>query len=98
MLKSFYETQWGVRGNPFPRGATYAEDIQVVSVPEMFGPQRNEFLRKFVKAPLENGQPLLGAVWSVIPGDPKARGFGKSTLMGEEAKIINQDFGFATLR
>ncbi len=48
-------------------------------------------------APLENGQPVLGAVWSVIPGDPKARGFGKSTMMGEEAKIINRDFGFETL-
>src|SRR6266581_1932202 len=97
MLKSFYETQWGVRGNPFPGRATYAEDSQIVYVPEMFGPQRSEFLRKFVKAPLEIGQPLLGAVWSVIPGDPKARGFGKSTLMGEEAKLINADFGLSAL-
>src|SRR6266853_613003 len=97
MLKSFFETQWGIRGNAFPGKATYVEDSQIVYVPEMFGPQRKEFLRKFVKAPLENGQPLLGAVWSVIPGDPKARGFGKSTLMGEEAKQINKDFGLSTL-
>jgi hypothetical protein len=97
MLKSFFETQWGIRGNAFPGKATYAEDNQPVYVPEMFGPQRNEFLRKFVKAPLENGQPLMGAVWSVIPGDPKARGFGKSTLMGEEAKLINADFGLSAL-
>jgi hypothetical protein len=40
---------------------------------------------------------LIGAVWSVVPGDPEARGFGKSTLMGEEAKIINRDFGQSTL-
>jgi hypothetical protein len=64
----------------------------------MFGPQRDEFLRKFILAPLENGQPLMGAVWSVVPGgDPMARGFGKSTLMGEEAKLINRDFGRSTL-
>jgi hypothetical protein len=97
MLKSFFEMQWGIRGNAFPGKATYAEGSQTVYVPEMFGPQRKEFLRKFVKAPLENGQPLMGAVWSVIPGDPKARGFGKSTLMGEEAKLINADFGLSAL-
>jgi hypothetical protein len=97
-LKSFFQTAWQLAANPFPGRATYAEDSQVVYVREMFGGQREDFLRKFVKAPLENGQPLIGAVWSVVPGDPKARGFGKSTLMGEEAKLINQDFGFATLR
>ena len=96
-LSSFFQKAWGLNGNPFPGNATYAEDSQVVYVPEMFGAQRDEFLQKFVLAPLENGQPLLGAVWSVIPGDPKARGFGKSTLMGEEAKLINRDFGFKTL-
>ncbi|MBI3800244.1 MAG: hypothetical protein HY268_25125 [Deltaproteobacteria bacterium] len=96
-LKSFFQTAWDLNGNPFSGKATYAEDSQIVYVPEMFGSQREEFLRKFVQAPLENGQPLIGAVWSVVPGDPKARGFGKSTLMGEEAKRINQDFGFATL-
>ena len=97
-LKSYYETQYGLRGNPFPGKATYGEDSQRVYVPEMFGEQRLEFLRKFVLAPLENGQPVLGAVWSVVPGDPEARGFGKSTLMGEEAKLINCDFGLRTLQ
>ena len=96
-LKSFFQSAWGLKGNPFSGKATYAEDSQAVYVPEMFGSQRDEFLRKFVVAPLENGQPLMGAVWSVVPGDPKARGFGKSTLMGEEAKLINVDFGFKTL-
>jgi len=96
-LKSFFQSAWGLKGNPFSGKATYAEDSQAVYVPEMFGRQREEFLRKFVVAPLENGQPLMGAVWSVVPGDPKARGFGKSTLMGEEAKQINADFGFKTL-
>ena len=96
MLKSFFETQWGLTRNPFSGRATYAEDNQIVYVPEC-STTAEEFLRKFVVAPLENGQPVLGAVWSVIPGDPKARGFGKSTMMGEEAKIINRDFGFETL-
>src|SRR5271167_3690346 len=97
-LQSIFQTAWGLRGNPFPGKATYAEDSpMMVYVPEMFGSQRIEFLRKFVKAPLENGQPLMGAVWSVVPGDPKARGFGKSTLMGEEAKLINADFGLSAL-
>jgi hypothetical protein len=96
-IKSHLETKFGLLKNPFPGNATYGEDSQVVYVPEMFGDQRKEFLRKFILAPLENGQPLIGAVWSVVPGDPEARGFGKSTLMGEEAKLVNQDFGRATL-
>jgi hypothetical protein len=97
-IRSYLESQYQLSGNPFPGQATYSEDGQQLYVPEMFGPQRDEFLRKFVLAPLENNQPLLGAVWSIKPGDPKARGFGKSTLMGEEAKQINADFGFSTLR
>lgn len=96
-LKSYLQTKYGLKHNPFPGNATYGEDTQRVYVPEMFGTQRTEFLRKFVVAPLENEQPLIGAVWSVVPGDPQARGFGKSTLMGEEAKIINLDFGRQTL-
>ncbi len=96
-LKSYLETQYQLKGNPFPGSPMYSEDTHELYVPEMFGPQREEFLRKFVLAPLENGQPVLGAVWSIVPGDPKARGFGKSTLMGEEAKRINFDLGLNTL-
>ena len=96
-IKSYFETQYGLKKNPFPGNATYGEDTQLVYVPEMFGDQRQEFLRKFILAPLENGQPLIGAVWSVVPNDPESRGFGKSTLMGEESKIVNNDFGYSTL-
>ncbi len=96
-LKSYLQAKYGLKHNPFPGNATYGEDTQRVYVPEMFGTQRDEFLRKFVVAPLETEQPLIGAVWSVVPGDPQARGFGKSTLMGEEAKLINLDFGRRTL-
>ncbi|HUY36924.1 MAG TPA: hypothetical protein VMV69_29665 [Pirellulales bacterium] len=96
-IRSFLQTKYGLKQNPFPGNATYGEDTQRVYVPEMFGTQRSEFLRKFILAPLENEQPLIGAVWSVVPGDPQARGFGKSTLMGEEAKLINRDFGRQTL-
>lgn len=95
-IKSYLETQYGLLRNPFPGNATYGEDSQLVYVPEMFGDQRREFLRKFILAPLENQQSLIGAVWSVVPGDPEARGFGKSTLMGEEAKLIIRDFGKKT--
>lgn len=97
-LKSWLETEYGFRRNPYSAKATYAEDTNDIYVPELFGDQRAEFVNKFVIAPLENGQPLLGAVWSVVPGDPAARGFGKSTLMGEEAKRINADLGLSTLR
>lgn len=96
-IKSYYETQYGLKGNPFPSQATYGEDSRIAYVPEMFGPQRPEFLRKFILAPLENGQPLIGAVWSITTGDPAARGFGKSTLMAEESKQISSDFGKSTL-
>jgi hypothetical protein len=96
-IRSYYQTQYGLKGNPFPSKATHGEDSQTIYVPEAFGPQRPEFLRKFVLAPLENGQPVIGAVWSVAEGDPTARGFGKSTLMDEEAKQIDFDFGKSTL-
>jgi hypothetical protein len=96
-LPSWFQKQWKLNGNPFPDKGTYSEDGPTVYVPEMFGKRHREFLTKFILAPLENGQPLMGAVWSVEPGDPKARGFGKSTLMAEEAKKINIDFGLATL-
>ena len=96
-LKSEYERLYDLRGNPFDPKATYSEEKQRVYVREMFGSQWKDFLRKFVVAPLQNGQPVIGAVWSVVPGDPKARGFGKSTVMGEEAKLINHDLGKSTL-
>ena len=47
LLKSFFQTAWNLNGNPFPGKATYAEDNQIVYVPEMFGDDRDEFLRKF---------------------------------------------------
>src|SRR2546430_1622688 len=97
-LKSEYERLYDLKGNPFPSKATYSEEGQRVYVREMFGNQWKDFLKKFVIAPLQNGEPVIGAVWSVVPGDPKARGFGKSTLMGEEAKLINADLGKATLK
>lgn len=96
-IKSYYERQWGIKRIPFPRKGAYAESTQFVFVPEIFGEQWDEFRRKFFLAPLENGQPLMGAVWSLTPGDPKARGYGKSTLMGESAKLLNADFGLSTL-
>lgn len=96
-IKSYYQSQYGLKANPFPSKATHAEDSHDIYIPEGFGPQRVEFLRKFVLAPLENGQPVIGAVWSVAQGDPQARGFGKSTLMDEEAKQIDSDFGKSTL-
>jgi hypothetical protein len=98
VLKSAYEQLYHLKGNPFDAKATYNEEKQRIYVREMFGNQWKEFLNKFVVAPLQNGTPVIGAAWSVVPGDPKARGFGKSTLMGEEAKLINQDFGRTTLK
>jgi hypothetical protein len=95
-LKSFYETQWGIARIPFPRKGAYSEGKQFVFVPEIFGEQWNEFRQKFFLAPLEN-QSLMGAVWSLTPRDPKARGYGKSTLMGESAKLVNADLGLSTL-
>ncbi|MBI3827300.1 MAG: hypothetical protein HY294_15005 [Candidatus Rokubacteria bacterium] len=96
-IKSYYERQWRIKRIPFPRKGAYAESTQAVFVPEIFGDQWDEFRRKFFLAPLEIGQPLMGAVWSLTPGDPKARGYGKSTLMGESAKLVSQDFGLSTL-
>src|SRR5438132_6078920 len=97
-IKSYLQTQYGWKFIPYPSKGTYGEDSNQIYVPEMFGSQHKDFLRKFVLAPLENGQPLMGAVWSTAPGDPRARGFGKSTLMGEESKRINYDFGQNALR
>ena len=93
--KSFLQSEYQLRKNPFPNGATYAlDDTTGAYEPAMYGDQLNEFRNKFFVKPLESEQPILGALWSVSTGgDPQARGFGKSTLMGEESKLVNQDFG-----
>ena len=81
-LQSFFQTAWDLKGNPFSGKATYAEDNQMVYVKEMFGNQHDEFLRKFVVAPLENGQPLMGAVWSVLTGRSKGSWFWQVDVDG----------------
>lgn len=60
----------------------------------MYGKQLAEFHEKFFIGPLErDSHQTIGAVWSSHSGESEGRGFGKSTLMSEESKRVNRDFG-----
>lgn len=98
MFKSseFMFKNYRLKGNPFVSGATYAPEKQDVYDPAMYGHQHFEFRRKFFAEPLTSGRPIIGAIWSSARADPETRGYGKSTMMGEEAKAINRDFGLST--
>lgn len=97
--QKFVQEKYALKSNPFSSGVTYAPENQTVYEPEMYGHQHLEFRKKFFVDPLVSGQPIIGAVWSSTQrGDPQTRGYGKSTMMGEETKLLNKDFGLSVLK
>jgi hypothetical protein len=87
-------------GNPFRTSQIYNPDSPGTYVREMYGKQLDEFHQKFFVLPLqkEQNRQVIGAVWSSHAGNSLGKGYGKSMLMAEESKLINQDFGGALLR
>jgi hypothetical protein len=101
LKKNVMLEDFGLRDNPFSSIDIYNVDAQHTYVPEMYGRQLPEFYEKFFLRPLENERhrQVIGAVWSTHTGKKKwGKGFGKSILMAEESKRLNQDFGAAMLR
>jgi hypothetical protein len=98
--KSVMVENFGLRDNPFSSIGIYNVDGEHTYVPEMYGRQLNEFYEKFFLRSLENERhrQVIGAVWSSHTGSKWGKGFGKSMLMAEESKRLNQDFGAAMLR
>jgi hypothetical protein len=97
--QKFLQEKYGLKSNPFSSGVTYAPEKQDIYEPEMYGHQHIEFREKFFTQPLFSKQPIIGAVWSsVLRGDPETRGYGKSTMMGEETKLLNKDFGLSIFK
>lgn len=91
---------FGFRENPFKSSHVYNVDNPDVFVPEMYGEQYDEFHQKFFLLPLgkKTNKQVIGAVWSSHQGDDLGKGFGKSMLMAEESRRINNDFGRAMLQ
>src|SRR3954462_6460533 len=93
-----YRDAFMLTASPFRVADIYNPDNPGVYLPEMYGPQLDEFHRKFFLSPLDRDvKQIIGAVWSSHTGDSEGRGFGKSMLMCEEAKRANEDFGACTL-
>jgi hypothetical protein len=94
--RNILATDFGLRGNPFKGSQIYNVDDQAaVYVPEMYGDKLKEFYKKFFLLPLtkESNKQVIGAIWSSHAGDDWGRGFGKSMMMAEESKLINDDLG-----
>ena len=86
------EEAWRLDGNPFP-----AEAIHVLNSPyspDVFYEEAREFRRKFIRGSIR-GSVNVGFLWS--QGATADTGFGKTTLMREITKEINQDLGLDTL-
>jgi hypothetical protein len=86
--------------SPFGHSEIYRPDQPGTYVPEMYGEQLGEFYDRFIIQPLtkEKKRQVIGAIWSSHAGDSVGRGFGKSMLMAEESKLINQDLGAGLLK
>lgn len=84
--------------SPFRVAAIFNPDNPGLYVPEVYGEHLDEFHRKFFLNPLDRDiRQTIGAVWSSHADDSEGRGFGKSMLMCEEARIVNRDFGASIL-
>jgi len=91
--------EFKLRENPFRQAEMYNVDRPGTYVREMYGDQLTEFYKKFFLLPLtkDTNRQVIGAVWSTHTGDAWGKGFGKSMLMAEESRRINQDLGAAVL-
>ena len=86
------EEAWNLDGNPFPAEAIHTQD-QPYS-PDVFHEESREFSRKLIRGSVL-GSVNIGFLWS--QGAQADTGFGKTTLMREITKEINQDLGVTTL-
>ena len=83
------EETWGLEQNPFPHSAISGGWKDPYSS-EVFPDEEAEFLEKTVRGALQ-GSRQIGFLWSKGPGGDT--GYGKTALMRESVRKINQDFG-----
>ena len=86
------EEAWSLDGNPFP--AEGINDKNSPYSPAVFDEESREFRRKLIRSSIR-GSVNVGFLWS--QGLNADTGFGKTTLMREITKEINQDLGVGTL-
>lgn len=84
------EEAWSLDDNPFPNEAINLENTPYS--PTVFDEEVQEFRRKFIRASVHAN---VGFLWS--QGLHADTGFGKTTLMRQISKEINQDLGVDTL-
>lgn len=88
------EEAWKLENNPFPAEAIRIQNAEQPYSPQVFLEEANAFRRKFIRAGVGGGQ-AVGFLWS--QGIRADTGFGKTTLMQEIVREINEDFGATTL-
>ena len=88
------EEAWRLDGNPFPAAAIH--DQSSPYSPAVFDEECREFRRKLIRGSVR-GSVNVGFLWSWSQGANADTGFGKTTLMREVTKEINQDLGVETL-
>ena len=86
------EEAWRLDGNPFPSEAIHV--LNSPYSPDVFNEEAREFRRKLIRGSIR-GSVNVGFLWS--QGATADTGFGKTTLMREITKEINQDLGIDTL-
>src|SRR5256885_9598547 len=88
------EEAWKLDGNPFPAEAIRVQNKEQPYSESVFPEETKEFRRKLIRGGIRGGQ-AIGFLWS--QGHRADTGFGKTTLMQEVAREINNDLGTATL-
>ena len=83
------EETWGLDQNPFPHSAISGGWTDPYSS-EVFPDEEAEFFEKTVRGALQ-GNRQVGFLWSKGPGGDT--GYGKTALMRESVRKINDDFG-----
>jgi hypothetical protein len=88
------EEAWKLERNPFPLEAIRAQHVEQPYSSAVFSEEENSFRRKLIRGGVRGGQ-AIGFLWS--QGLRADTGFGKTTLMQEIAREINNDLGATTL-
>jgi hypothetical protein len=88
------EEAWKLEKNPFPAEAIRIQNAEQPYSPEVFPEETNAFRRKFIRGGVRGGQ-AVGFLWS--QGVREDTGFGKTTVMQQIAREINEDLGASTL-
>lgn len=88
------EEAWKLESNPFPAEAIRIQNANQPYSEFVFPEETREFRRKFIRGAIRGGQ-AIGFLWS--QGVRADTGFGKTTLMQEISREINNDLGIETL-